>query len=432
MLALLSTRERHIFSKLNRSVPLRGFGAGPGRFLIQKCGKMNIKRIVKVGALRKCAAALAAACALSPLAFAQTAVLGNFSQVLVYPLISFPAGSCPATVTVNTVTGGAGSSHGVGFYGSDFALVSYFSQSQIRNVQLSTGTVLNTISTSGIGYNGTSTIAVAPNLQYAVAASGGTAFIFQAPFTAPVATSVALPGAVAGYQTQAIAFNAASRAFISHSGGVSVMDPPYTSVAFTIPGDFEAIAISPDGNTLLLTNLNSNVSIITGPFSAGSTPVVLSIPAAGSMDGIQITPDGTRALVTTGIGPSDQIHSIAAPFTASSVVERIALPAGLGTFEDITISADGLYALMTGNSGASMGLVRAPFTTAGATACALPVAGGRGAGAVRFLPTGLQPPPGPPPRPPADIPTISEWVMIGMAMLAAMVGMLGLRRRQRR
>ena len=91
------------------------------------------------------AAAIATACALSPLAMAQTAVLGNFQQVLVYPSVSFPAGSCPASVPVNTVTGGAGSSHGVGFYGSDFALVSYFGASEIRNVQLSTATTLNSI-----------------------------------------------------------------------------------------------------------------------------------------------------------------------------------------------------------------------------------------------------------------------------------------------
>ena len=374
------------------------------------------------------AAAIAFACALSPLAMAQTAVLGNFAQVLVYPSVSFPAGSCPASVPVNTVTGGAGASHGVGFYGSDFALVSYFGASEIRNVQLSTATTLNSISTSGIGYSGTGTIAVAPSLNFAIAATGGAAYVFQAPFTAPTATSIGLPGSVAGYQTQAIAFNAASRAFIAHSAGVSVLDPPYTAVAFTIPGNFEAIALSADGNTLLLTNLDANVSIFTAPFSAASTPAVLTIPGGGSLDGIAITPDGSRALVTTGIGAADQIHSIAAPFTATSAVERIQLPTGLGTFEDISISADGLYALMTGNSGTAMGMVRAPFTTAGATACALPVAGGRGAGAVRFLPTALQPPPVPPVAQ-REVPTMGAGPLAAMAILAAMLGMIALRRR---
>jgi IPTL-CTERM motif len=394
---------------------------------------VNTKSNARGTALRQLTVALVLACGLSSVANAQngggTAVLGNFQNVLVYPLISFPAGSCPANVPVNIVTGGAGQAHGVGFYGSDFALVSYFSASQIRNVQLSTGTVLNTISTTTIGYSGTGTIAVAPSLNFAIAATGSSVYVFQAPFTAPTATSTGIPGSVAGYQTQAVVFNAASRAFVSHSAGISVLDPPYTSVAFTIPGNFEAVAITPDGNTLLATNLDSNVSIFTGPFSAASTAVVRTFGT--SLDGITVTPDGTRALVISASGTSP-LYSMAAPFNATSVVDTIVLPAGLGSFEDISVSADGLYALLTGNNGGiGMGMVRGPFTTAGATACALPVTGGRGAGAVRFLPTALQPPVGPPP--PAanvNVPTVDTYAMVAMAMLAALFGMFSLRRRR--
>jgi hypothetical protein len=379
--------------------------------------------------MRKRIMAVAVACAMSSVAFAQTAVLGNGQEVLVYPLVSFPSGSCPASVPVNTVTGGAGFSHGVGFYGADFALVSYFNASQIRNVQLSTATTLNTIDTSGVGYNGQSTIAVAPNLSYAVAATGSTIYVFQAPFTAPTTTTLAIPGSVASYQTQAIAFDGASRAYIAHSGGISALDPPYTSVLFTIPGDFEAIAISPDGNTLITSALNSTLSIFTGPFSAASSAVTLSIPGGGSLDGLTITPDSLRALVVSASNAN--LYSIAAPFNSSSVVDTIVLPGGLGSFEDVSVSADGLYVLMTGNGGGGgMGMVRAPFTTAGATACALPVTGGRGAGAVRFLPTALQPPVVPP-GPPADIPTMGTAGIAAMALLAALLGMFGLRRRSR-
>ncbi|MFO1312129.1 MAG: hypothetical protein U1F41_08715 [Burkholderiales bacterium] len=361
---------------------------------------------------------------------AQTAVLGNFQQIYVYPQISFPPGACPATVPVNTVAGGAGPSHGVGFYGTDFALVSYFGQSQIRNVQLSTATVLNTINTSGVGYSGTGTIAVAPSLSYAIAATGNTAFIFQGPFTAPTATTVTLPGSVAGYQTEAIVFNAASRAFIAHSGGISVLDPPYTSVAFTIPGDFESVALTPDGNTLLATNLNAQLGIINGPFSAASTTAFLTIGGA-ALDGITVTPDGTRALVISASGTSP-LYSIAAPFTTTSTVDVIPFPAGLGSFEDISVSSDGLYALATGNNGTNMGLVRAPFTTAAATSCQIPITGGRGAGAVRFLPPGLQPPPPPPPQS-AQIP-VPAGTPAGLALMAilmAALGAFGLRRLRR-
>ncbi len=365
------------------------------------------------------------------MALAQTAVLGNFQQVYVYPQITFPAGSCPATVPVNTVAGGAGSSHGVGFYGTDFALVSYFGQSQIRNVQLSTATVLNTISTSGIGYSGTGTIAVAPSLSFAIAATGGTAYVFQAPFTAPTTTSIALPGAVAGYQTQAIVFNAASRAFISHSGGISVLDPPYTSIAFTIPGDFEAVAITPDGNTLLATNLNAQLGIINGPFSAASTTSFLTI-AGTALDGITVTPDGTRALVVSASGTSP-LYSVAAPFTTTSTVDVIPFPAGLGSFEDVSVSSDGLYALATGNNGTNLGLIRGPFTTGAATSCQIPVTGGRGAGAVRFLPPGLQPPPPPPPPPVNQLPVPANTPagLAVMALLLAMLGAFGMRRLRR-
>jgi hypothetical protein len=389
---------------------------------------MTINSNVKTGLRRGLTAlAVAAAFGTSVAANAQTAVLGNLLQVYVYPQISFPAGSCPATVTANTVTGGAGQSHGVGFYGTDFALVSYFSQSQVRNVQLSTANVLNTINSSP--YNGQSSIAIAPSLSYAIAATGAAAYIFQAPFSAPTITTVALPGAVASYQTAAIVFNAASRAFIAHSAGISVLDPPYTAVAFTIPGNFESVAITPDGNTLLATDLGTTVGIINGPFSAASTTAFLTVPGSSGLDGITVTPDGSRALAIQASGTSP-LWSIAAPFTTTSTIDSIALPGGLGNFEDLSVSSDGLYVLTTGNGSGPMGMVRGPFTAAGATACSLAVTGGRGNGAVRFLPPGLQPPP-PPPVSLLPVPAVGPVGLALMAFLTAMLGFFGLRRSRR-
>ena len=109
----------------------------------------------------------------------------------------------------------------------------------------------------------------------------------------------------------------------------------------------------------------------------------------------------------------------------------IPFPAGLGSFEDISVSSDGLYALATGNNGTNLGLMRAPFTTAGATSCQIPVTGGRGAGAVRFLPPGLQPPPPPPPNPNIIVPTNTPAGLAVMALLLAMLGAFGLRRLRR-
>jgi hypothetical protein len=367
----------------------------------------------------------------SQFAAAQTAVLGanSANAAYVYPNVNFPAGSCPASLTANTVSGiPAGSApHGVGFYGSDFALIASFGQSQIFNVRLSTASTLNVLNTAALGYNGSSTVAIAPSLNYAIAATGSTAYILSAPFSAVTGTTTALPGSIAGFQTQAIAFDTAtSRAYIAHSAGISALDPPYSSVLFTIPGSFQSVAITPNNNQLLATSLATTVSIFTGPFSAGSTPAVLTVAGASGLDGIIVSPDGTRALVAVAFA-NDILVSIAAPFTASSTVDLIALPTGVGSFEDVSISADNLFALVTGNFGDGRLVgVRAPFTTAGATACAFPVTGGRGAGAVRFLPSALQPPA----AGPAPVPTLSPWALLLLALVAGSAAFVALRRRQ--
>jgi hypothetical protein len=376
--------------------------------------------------------ALAASLLFAPLAQSQTAILGDTNGfALVFPNVTF-TGSCPATVPSNTVTGITGTPHGVAYYGSDFALISSFGGSQVFNVQISTHAVLNTISTTTIGYNGQSSIAVAPSLQFAVMATGGTAYAMAAPFSSPTFTSVALPGSVASYQTMGIVFNSTNRAFIATSGGIAVLDPPYTSVAFTIPGAAEGIAISPDGNTILTTGVFNNGSVVrifTGPFSSSSTPVNLTIAGTTGLDGITFTPDGSRALVVDGLGSQAFIYSIAAPYTASSTVDNIPIPAGSGALEDVTISADGNFLLATGNSGAVMPFIRAPFTASGATSCGITVAnGGRGAGAVRFLPVSLQPPIGPPPAS-LPVPTLSEWALAALGLLLALTTYVTLRRR---
>ena len=62
------------------------------------------------------------------------------------------------------------------------------------------------------------------------------ASVISAPFNASsTITPITLPGSIAGYQTQAIVFNSAGRAFVYNTAGISVLDPPYSSVAFTIP-----------------------------------------------------------------------------------------------------------------------------------------------------------------------------------------------------
>ncbi|HEY1252832.1 MAG TPA: hypothetical protein VGH97_16755 [Thermoanaerobaculia bacterium] len=301
--------------------------------------------------------------------------------------------------TQNIVPGlpAGAAAHGVAYYGSDNALVSDFGNSRVFVVQISTATLVDTIPTSP-GYNGTGSIAVAPGLNAALACGNSASLaVIAAPFTASSGiTTVSLPGTIAGYQTEAIVFNAAGRAFVWNTAGISVLDPPYSSVAFTIPlgnGASGSIAISPDGNTLIVTDFTASAEVFSAPFTASSVPVPVAVTGASQLDGIAITPDGSTALaVDAGVGGN--LWAISAPFNASSTTQGIPVPIAAGTFEDIGISADGQLAIMAGNdlgSSTIVPFIQAPYTTVGATVSQVNVTGGRGAGAVRFLPPGLAP-----------------------------------------
>jgi uncharacterized repeat protein (TIGR01451 family) len=327
---------------------------------------------------------------------------GNTAVVLPSPNTALPT---PAQTVVPGLPVDA-KPHGVGYFGSDNALISDFNLGRVFNVQISTASLVSTITTSP-SYNGMGTIAVAPGLAHALACGASTTLsVLHAPFVAGATiTTVTLPGPVASYQTQAIGFAPSGRAFVYTTAGISVLDPPYSSIAFTIPvsgnGSSGALAVSPDGNTLLVTKLTTDVEIFTAPFTAASTGSVLTIAGTAGLDGIQITPDGTKALVGA-VFANLQAFAISAPFSPGSLVEALPIPAACtGGFEDVGISADGQLAVFTGNSAGSRlpaAFVRAPFTAAGATSFAVqlgstgpPDTRGRGTGAVRFLPPGLAP-----------------------------------------
>ncbi|HEV8232242.1 MAG TPA: putative Ig domain-containing protein, partial [Thermoanaerobaculia bacterium] len=297
--------------------------------------------------------------------------------------------------------------HGVSYYGSDNALVSDFFRSRVFVVRISTASLESTIDTTG-RYDGTGTIAVAPGLNFALASGLGaadpapnTVAVIAAPFnSSSVVNTVPLPGRILSFQTQAIVFDPAGRAFVYHTTGISVLDPPYTAVAFTIPvsnPNSGAIAITAGGNTLLATDYSGTVRIYTAPFSVTSTATTLLV-SDSPLDGIMVTPDGSKTLVVAAFGP--RVSFISAPFDASSPVETIDLdaragldPGSFGGFEDVGISADGQLAILAGGSLTNplIPFVRAPFSVAGSTVFAVNIPGGRGAGAVRFLPPGLAP-----------------------------------------
>lgn len=293
-----------------------------------------------------------------------TAGDGNLAIVLQTPNSGLPT---PAQVAVPGLPSGA-SPHGVGYFGADNALISDFGNSRIFNVQISTASLVSTITTSP-SYNGYGSIAVAPSLSFALACGSTTLSVVHAPFVAGASiTPVSLPGQIAPYQTEAISFAPSGRAFVYTTAGISVLDPPYSAVAFTIPvagnGGSGALAVSPDGNTILVTKLSTVVEIFTAPFSVASTGTTLAIAGAAGLDGIQMTPDGTKALVADGFAALSAF-AISAPFTAASVVEALPIPASCtGGFEDVGISADGQLAVFTGNSAGPRlpaAFVRAPF-----------------------------------------------------------------------
>ena len=358
-----------------------------------------MKRLVGIMVM----AGLAAALAQSPAeaqAILGTSGDGNLAVVFPTPGSALPT---PSQANVTGLPGGA-SPHGVTYYGSDHALVSDFNNSRVFVVQISTNSLVDTINTAGT-YAGLGTIAVSPNLQVALANGTSTTLaVIHAPYAAgSTITTVTLPGSIGSWQTQAIVFNSAGRAFVYHTTGISVLDPPYTAVAFTIPvtGNGSglqsngAIAITPDGSTLLTTKFTGAVEIWTAPFSAASTPTTLTVAGTHAFDGIMVTPDGSKAIVGDLY---ETVSVISAPFSPASTVESITLPVvfgGVAGFEDVGISADGQLAILTGGSNANASpalFIQAPFTAAGATAHAVTVNGpGRGAGAARFLPPGLAP-----------------------------------------
>ncbi len=316
------------------------------------------------------------------------------NQIVVYPDASQPP---PPTQKLVSGLPSDATPQGVAYYGKDNALISDRNHPRVFVVKVSTATVLATIDTSTAGYDGTGTIAVAPDLNTALASGrDNNVYVIRGPFNASsTVTKVALPGSIGTYQTQAIVFNNAGRAFVYNSVGISVLDAPYTSVAFTIPVNnlgSGAIGITPDGNTLLTTDFDGNtLRIFSAPFSASSTSAALTF--GNVLDGVMVTPDGTKALVVDA--GSHNAYAVSAPFTSSSKVETLPLPAGTRTFEDVGISADSQIAILAGNSTSEAPVfVRAPFTAAGATSYYVPVNAtnpARGLGSVRFQPPGLAP-----------------------------------------
>jgi len=300
----------------------------------------------------------------------------------------------------------------------------------------------------GYENDGYGTFAINPAGTHLLALSGrssNTLFVVPAPFSASsIASNVPMPGNGGTAQTHAIAFDGATgRAYVGSRAGVSALDPPYASIAFTIPlpgsaGETvrgRAVALSPDGNTLASTIYgDALVQVLHAPFSATSQSTPLIVTGALALDGLAFTPDGTKLLVVDSLVPGaqapaasstgsnvmangsghtipdtagiPQVFAISAPFDVDAPIETLAAgPAQTEGFEDIDISADGQFAALSGGTQSADGplvVLRAPFSAAGVTAYPIYIPalngsydslGGRGAGTARFWSAPIVAPP---------------------------------------
>jgi len=377
------------------------------------------------------------------------------------------ASSLPQPPLVYIAPAGTGSlpflkPHALALASANLALVSHLSNDAGGNGAID---IIDTVEAQRIdrftmaGYenDGYGTFAINPAGTHLLVFSGfsaNTLFVVPAPFSASsTASTVQMPGQGGTAQTHAIVFDhATGRAYVGDRSGISALDPPYTSIAFTIPlpgaggGTVlgRAVALSADSATLASTIYgDAQVQVLHAPFSAASVPTTLTVPGALVLDGLAFTPDGTKLLVVDQLVPSaqapaaswidfsnvvanapgralaagshnagpdtagiPQVFAISAPFDINAPIETLAAgPSQTEGFEDIDISSDGQFAALSGGTQSADGpliVLRAPFTAAGVTAYPIYIPalsggydtlGGRGAGTARFWPAPIVTPP---------------------------------------
>ncbi|MEO6749461.1 MAG: hypothetical protein ABI294_07720 [Casimicrobiaceae bacterium] len=291
------------------------------------------------------------------------------------------------------------SPHGLALVAANRALVTQIGYFKLALIDTANATFMEEFTLPdpalNVHYDGDGTLAVNPAHTFVLAVTDlDSLWVIPAPFdhTAAV-TMLALPSSSATFQTRAIAFDQTSgRAYIALQDGIAVLDPPYTSIAFTIASAngatgahgpvVGAIALSADGTTLAATrglnssNFANDVRIFHAPFSATSVPETLTI-AGAAPDGLTFTPSGDKLVAVESLGPP-RVYAIAAPYSATSVVETLAITTtgDQSGFEDVDISADGQLAALSGQSGGlddALVVLKAPFTAAAFTSYDLPL-----------------------------------------------------------
>jgi hypothetical protein len=358
-------------------------------------------------------------------------VIADLKQNLSLPPLAYIAPTGSGVLPVKA--------HGLALFSASGALASRISH--VCSAGTGAIDILDTVSAQRVdtlqipdyANDGYGTLAVSPaktHLLVFSGCSGSKLFVVPAPFSSTATVSeVSMPSNGGTAQTHAIVFDAATgRAYVGHATGISALDPPYTSIAFTIalPAstgfvDGRAVALSPDGNVLASTaNQDAKVQVLHAPFSAASTPTTLTIPGAVLLDALQFTPDGNQLLVVdskssqgrgaelvasvasasavsaTTASANGTAYAIAAPFDTNADIQTLDTGIAGDGFEDIDISADGQFAALSGGTESPdtpLVILRAPFTTAAMRVYPIDLPplygayagiGGRGTGTARF------------------------------------------------
>lgn len=244
---------------------------------------------------------------------------GDANQVIAYPT---PATGLPAPGSTEIMLPPSTFPHGIAFGAPDRALVANISQSEVVAFDPSTGAVLNEIDVSPSYAGGT--VAIAPGGDFAlVAGERGTAYggtpetvlvTIEDPFgPAPTTTTVNLPHdqIVEDYQTRGIVFAATGRAFVAtqhedfdaadpasspNTSYVHVLDPPYTSITFSMPIPVyesrrevaEGIALTPDESQLLVASNGDVLWVVDAPFTpAGATLYAVTVGSGRGAGGVE-------------------------------------------------------------------------------------------------------------------------------------------------
>ncbi len=241
------------------------------------------------------------------------------------------------------------------------------------------------------------------------AAAGAEAAAGSGTEALPSVRTLVIPGSIIPlFAPPAIAFDPlTSRAHVCTSSGIVVLDPPYTSVAFTVPlaappSNCAGVAVTPDGSRIAATRNNNTVRFFAGPLTAGSTPETLAVPIIGSgpnLVGVAFARDGSKLVAAANSAPD--LYLVEPPYGSASTVTKVTIP-GVGAangWTDVAFKPDNGGAVVTGAAtpaaAADTGMAVGAFPFGSGDFSRVTVPGGRGAGVARFLEEAPCPAPAP-------------------------------------